>query len=292
MWAVYGIALSVAACLRGGTRVDVAWSLDPEQTPTFDPTDAVAITPGGGRLGSLLGGALDSRLVELSLVGANEGRVVTCELDELESSALGVPQGTVVRIVFAPADVLPDEIWEPLLERKPVAIVAAKDDDRLRKIRLIAPEDSTGFCLEDEQLSANWAPTPSLVLFGGGPMADALDHAAEFVGWSVERVSGADHAIGIAATLSAIDGIVVMGHDTEAVGRVLQAALGSRVGYIGSIGPSSLQQDRGDWLAFRGISDTRRVRGPAGFPIGARTPEEVAVSVVCEMLSVRNDADN
>ena len=124
--------------------MDVAWSLDPEQTPTFDPTDAVAITPGGGRLGSLLGGALDSRLVELSLVGANEGRVVTCELDELESSALGVPQGTVVRIVFAPADVLPDEIWEPLLERKPVAIKTgdkiARDVCGLKQITDMADE--------------------------------------------------------------------------------------------------------------------------------------------------------
>ncbi len=289
---MYGIALSVAACLRGGTRVDVAWSLDPEQVPTFDPTDAVAITPGGGRLGSLLGGALDSRLVELSLTGANEARVVTCELDGIESSALGVPQGTVVRIVFAPAEVLPEEMWEPLLEREPVAIVAAKEDDRLSEIRFVAPQGSTGFSLDDEQLSANWAPTPSLVLFGGGPMADALSHAAGFVGWSVDRVSGADHAIGVAANLSAIDGIVVMGHDTEAVGRVLQAALGSRVGYIGSIGPSSLQEARGDWLAFRGVTDTGRVHGPAGFPIGARTPEEVAVSVVCEMLSVREDPDS
>jgi len=289
---VYGIALSVAACLRGGTRVDVAWSLDPEQVPTFDPTDAVAITPGGGRLGSLLGGALDSRLVELSLTEANEARVVTCELDGIESSALGVPQGTVVRIVFAPAEVLPEELWEPLLEREPVAIAAAKEDDRLSEIRLVAPQGSTSFSLDDEQLSANWAPTPSLVLFGGGPMADALSHAAGFVGWSVNRVSSADHAIGVAANLSAIDGIVVMGHDTEAVGRVLQAALGSRVGYIGSIGPSSLQEDRGDWLAFRGVTDTGRVHGPAGFPIGARTPEEVAVSVVCEMLSVRENPDS
>ena len=270
----------------------MAWSLDPDRVPTFDPTDAVAITPGGGRLGSLLGGALDSRLVELSLAEANEGRVVTCELDEIEASALGVQPGTVVRIVFAPADVLPDAVWGPLLKREPVGIVADLDDDRLSQVRLADPPDSTTFRLEDGRLTGHWVPTPSLVLFGGGPMADALDSAAEFVGWNVERGGGADHAIGIAATLSPIDGLVVMGHDTEAVGRVLQAALGSRVGYIGSIGPMALQQDRGDWLAYRGITDTSRVHGPAGLPIGARTPEEVAMSVVCEMLSVRVDPQN
>lgn len=292
MYEVYGIALSVAACLRGGTRVDVAWNLDPDRVPTFDPTGAVAITPGGGRLGSLLGGALDSRLMELSLAASSEGRVVTCELDEIEAATLGVEPGTVVRIVFAPADVLPEALWGPLLEREPVGIVAELDDDRLSGTRLADPTGSTAFQIEGDRLTAHWAPTPSLVLFGGGPMADALEGAAGFVGWNVERVGGADHAVGLAATLSPIDGLVVMGHDTESVGRVLQAALGSRVGYIGSIGPMPLQQDRGDWLAYRGITDTSRVHGPAGFPIGARTPEEVAVSVVCEMLSVRSDLEH
>ena len=61
---MFGIAVSVAACLRSGTRVDVAWNLDTPITPRFDSADAVAITPGGGRLGALLGGALDSRLIE------------------------------------------------------------------------------------------------------------------------------------------------------------------------------------------------------------------------------------
>ena len=38
---MYGIAVSVAACLRGGTRVDVAWNLDPGLTPRFDPAGTV-----------------------------------------------------------------------------------------------------------------------------------------------------------------------------------------------------------------------------------------------------------
>ena len=226
------------------------------------------------------------------MTGATEGRIVSCELDEVEAAALGVETGTVLRIVFVPADVLPEAMWGPLLEREPVGIVAQLNGDRLSDIRLTDPADSTEFHVDDERLTGHWTPTPSLVLFGGGPMAGALDAAARFVGWNVELMGGADHAVGIAATLSPIDALVVMGHDTEAVGRVLQAALGSRVGYIGSIGPEALQQDRGDWLAYRGVTDTSRVYGPAGLPIGARTPEEVAVSVVCEMLSARSDPEN
>lgn len=287
---MFGIALSVAACLRGGTRVDVAWTIDPDRVPNFDPTDAVAITPGGGRLGSLLGGALDSRLVELSLTEATEARIVSCALDEIEAMALGVPHGTIVRIVFAPAAALPEAMWAALLERQPVGIVARLDSDRLTEIRLAETPVTTAFSVEADRLNGDWAPTPSLVVFGGGPIADELGAAAEFVGWNVQRVGAAEHAVGIAATLSPIDGLVVMGHDTEAVGRVLQAALDSRVGYIGSIGPETLQRDRGDWLAYRDVTDTSRVHGPAGLPIGARTPREVALAVVCEMLSVRADS--
>ena len=87
------------------------------------------------------------------------------------------------------------------------------------------------------------------------------------------------------ATLAPIDAVVVMGHDLETVGRVMAAALAGDVGYIGSIGPRSLQDTRADWLAYRGLSDLTRVSGPAGLDIGARTPQEVAVAVVAEIIS-------
>ena len=116
--AVYGIAVSVTACLRGGTRVDVAWNLDTALTPRFDPADAVGVTPGGGKLGALLGGALDSRLIELASAKPTSGRVVEIELDAIESSAVGVEAGTVVRILVAPAHTLPEELWDQLLERQ------------------------------------------------------------------------------------------------------------------------------------------------------------------------------
>lgn len=268
--------------------MDVAWNLDPNLTPAFDPTDAVAITPGGGRLGSLLGGALDSRLVELALAEPTEARIVPVTLDPIEAAALGVAEGTELRIVFSPAAALPEEIWEPMLERQPVSISATIDGDRLTDMGRGEDPAAARFVVDGPSLRCDWSPTPTLVLFGGGPMADALGRAAEFVGWTVQRTGGAEHAIGVAPTLSPIDGLVVMGHDTEPVGRVLQAALGSRVGYIGSIGPAALQEDRGDWLAYRGVTDTSRIHGPAGFPIGASSPEEVALSVVCEMIAVRS----
>lgn len=283
---MYGIALSVSACLRGGTRVDVAWCLDPPDG--FDPTDAVAITPGGGRLGGLLNGAVDSRLVELSLIEANDGRIVDLELDEIEAAALGVDVGTVLQVFFGPAEVLPAESWPLLLDRRPVTIELALHDRRVVGAALGDEPRATRMRLDDDSLRCEWSPTTTLVVYGGGPMADALARAATFVGWQAEVTGNTEAAIALATSLSPIDGLVVLGHDTEAVGRVLQTALSSQVGYIGSIGPARLQEDRGDWLAYRGVTDTSRISGPAGIAIGAGSPEEVALSVITEMIAVKN----
>lgn len=287
---MYGIAMSVAACLRGGTRVDVAWSLDPALTPNFDATEAVGITPGGGRLGGLLGGALDSRLIELSLAEPAEGRIVEVVLDALEADVIGVEPGLMIRIFFGPATTLPEDLWEQLLGREPVQIVAELAGDRVRSPHLGDEPAATAIATDGTSLIVSWRPTPTLLILGGGPMAEALARAGEFVGWRVEGFGGPDSAVGLAATLSPIDGVVVMGHDTEAVGRVLQAALGSDVGYIGSIGPSRLQEDRRDWLAYRGITDTSRIHGPAGFPIKAEGPQELALSVAVEMIAAQRGA--
>jgi xanthine dehydrogenase accessory factor len=61
--------------------------------------------------------------------------------------------------------------------------------------------------------------------------------------------------------------------------------LESNCGYIGSVGSRKMQADRADWLAYRGITDLSRVRGPAGLDIGASNPGEVAVSIVAEAIA-------
>jgi len=54
--------LSVSACLRAGTKVDLAWVVATQGISTRDKSEALAITPGGGRIGSALHGALNEKL--------------------------------------------------------------------------------------------------------------------------------------------------------------------------------------------------------------------------------------
>ncbi|WP_420622803.1 XdhC family protein [Candidatus Poriferisodalis sp.] len=286
---MYGIAVSVTACLRGGTRVDVAWNLDTSLTPRFDPADAVGITPGGGKLGTLLGGALDSRLIELASAKPTSGRVVEIELDAIESTAVGVEAGAVVRILVAPADTLPEELWDQLLERQRVTLVAELDGDMVTATTIsVDGTADRSVVFKPDSVVTTWSPRPTLVVMGSGPMANAVAEAGDFVGCNVQQCTGPEAAIGLAGALSPLDGIVVIGHDIEATGRVLLAAVNSRAGYIGSVGPQPIQAVRLDWLAYRGVTDTDRIFAPAGIDIGARTPSEVAVSVLAEMIAARD----
>jgi len=63
------------------------------------------------------------------------------------------------------------------------------------------------------------------------------------------------------------------------------AALDSDVGYIGALGARRMQENRADWLAYRGVTDLSRIHGPAGLDIGAETPAEIAVSILAEAIA-------
>ena len=93
------------------------------------------------------------------------------------------------------------------------------------------------------------------------------------------------------ATLSAIDAVVVLGHDVEAAGRGLEAAVKSNAGYIASVGSPRMQELREDWLSYRGVGWDDRIRGPAGFDIGADTPQEIALSIAAEAVAVQRGRD-
>ncbi len=93
---MYGIALSVAACLRAGTKVDVAWIVASDDFPDRDATDAIAITPGGGRVGSLLSGAITD-------VPLGPARLVDVTVTDVDALVAGLTHGGVARCLVVPA---------------------------------------------------------------------------------------------------------------------------------------------------------------------------------------------
>lgn len=299
---MYAIALSVAACLRARTRVDVAWVVDAQGVGAVDGSDALAITPGGGRIGSLLSGALDGQLSDLAGRQSAAGRVVDIEVSIIDANAAGIPTGGRVRCVLTPASELPDGLWQRMMDREPVCLVSHLNGDVITATTLYTADTITDADAEiasmfkrgaskavttgDAVVTALW-PITRLVVAGAGPMADALRDAAALLGWQTIIADDSSTATGLIAGLSAMDNLVVVSHELETAGSVLAAALASDVGYIGALGSRKMQETRADWLAYRGITDLDRIHGPAGLDIGAKTPAEVAVAILAEALAAR-----
>jgi xanthine dehydrogenase accessory factor len=147
--------------------------------------------------------------------------------------------------------------------------------------------------VEDRRLlvTALW-PTPRLVTVGEGLIAEAIGEAARLLGWEPSTVNDVTAATNALAPLGPGDGVVVLSHDRAVDAPVLAAALSSAVGYLAALGSRHTQAARAGWLSDHGVSAEAigRVRGPAGLDIGARTPAEIAVAIVAEMVAVRSGA--
>jgi xanthine dehydrogenase accessory factor len=263
--------------------------------------EAVAFTPGGGRVGHLAQGAFDGLLADVASRRLSRGRRVTHEVTSLEAPLCGLAVGTPVEFLVVPADQLPSDIWPTLLEHRPVGIAAEVSEGEVTALEVVTPDSAEGQLAEmlrsgDPAVDLGpgtvltvFAPIPRLVIAGGGPFAEALGAQGRLLGWQVATETRPEMVAGLAASLSPLDAIVVMGHDVETSSRCLLAALEGDAGYIGALGSAGMQEARADWLAYRDVTDLSRVHGPAGLPLGGRTPSEVAVSIVAEILDERSD---
>jgi len=87
--------------------------------------------------------------------------------------------------------------------------------------------------------------------------------------------------------------VVALTHDPKFDLPALALALRSPAGYIGALGSRRTHARRREQLLAQGFSDAElaRIRTPVGLDIGARSPEEVALSIVAEMVAQRRGRD-
>jgi xanthine dehydrogenase accessory factor len=152
------------------------------------------------------------------------------------------------------------------------------------------------------------APPPRLLVFGAGPIADALCEMAATAGFEVEvgdprpafaRKSRFPAAVSVkvgwpAELLAewapdAATYVVSLLHEARFEAQLMPAVLRSPACYIGALGSMRTHVARIERLLRDGFSkeETERIHGPIGLSIGAVTPEEIAVSIVAELVAVR-----
>lgn len=127
-------------------------------------------------------------------------------------------------------------------------------------------------------------PAPHLMVVGGSPMTETLRRLAEAVGWRVETVSEVG-GIGRAGERSYVV-VATQGHFDEPA---LEAALATPASYVGLVASEKRASSVVSWLREQKVpdGDLARVHAPAGVDLGSTTHEEIAVSVLAELVAFK-----
>ncbi|WP_395293441.1 XdhC family protein [Kitasatospora hibisci] len=156
----------------------------------------------------------------------------------------------------------------------------------------------------------SYVPAPRMLVFGAIDFAAAVVRIGKFLGYRVtvcdarpvfatrKRFPDADEVVVdwphryLDAQLERIDGrtvLCVLTHDAKFDIPLLERALRLPVGYVGAMGSRRTHRDRLDRLREVGLTEAEigRLRSPIGLDLGARTPEETAVSVAAEIVAHR-----
>jgi len=154
----------------------------------------------------------------------------------------------------------------------------------------------------------SFAPPPRMLVFGAIDFAAAVARAGKFLGYHV-TVCDARPVFATHARFPDADEVVVqwphryladtpvdertvicvLTHDPKFDVPVLEVALRTPAGYIGAMGSRRTHEDRLARLREAGLTEEEltRLRSPIGLDLGARTPEETAVSVAAELIQLR-----
>jgi xanthine dehydrogenase accessory factor len=154
----------------------------------------------------------------------------------------------------------------------------------------------------------SFAPPPRLLVFGAIDFAAAVARIGKYLGYRVtvcdarpvfateRRFPDADevvckwpHRYLAGTSVDARTVITVLTHDPKFDVPLLEVALTTPAAYIGAMGSRRTHDDRIARLREAGVGEDAlaRLRSPIGLDLGARTPEETAVSIAAEIIGLR-----
>ena len=156
----------------------------------------------------------------------------------------------------------------------------------------------------------SFAPAPQMWIFGAVDFTAALARVAKILGYRVtvcdareifatrRRFPMADNVVvswpgdlftAEGKNLGPRDAVCILTHDAKFDVPAVVGALATRVGYIGVMGSRKTHNKRLERLADAGVdaNDLARLMSPIGLDLGARTPEETAISICAEIIARR-----
>lgn len=276
----------------------------------------MALRNDGRVVGSVSGGCIEDDLIHRFTktyggqgIYAKPPELVRYGVSADEAHRFGLPCGGTVELIleFCPSLTLFVQLLSELDAGSLVRRQVALSDGAVELAPTAIPER---FYFDGKYMVNTLGPGYRALLIGAGALAEYLATMALFNGFSVSvcdprseymsgwSVDGVDKIVGMpddAVRDFAPDMrtcIVGLSHDPKLDDLALIAALESPAFYVGTIGSRRNDQSRRERLIEHfGHSETslQRLRGPIGIYIGSKTPAEIAVSVMAEIIAAKND---
>jgi len=270
------------------------------------PKGSIAAVRDDGLLcGSVSGGCVEKQLTE-QFRAQPSAQVFTHRIDDQQAKRYGLACGGELELLF-------ETLTEPEALQPSVALLAERRRV-LRHVHLSHQEVSISEAAPDDTFHWNapvlqqvFGPAWQLMIVGAGELsaftaqfAQALDFEVMVVdprpefrqAWSQPDVPVLDMSPDDAVIEHANDescAVLALSHDANIDDLALIEALPGRPFYVGALGSTSNYQKRCARLAGLDVPQMaiERLRGPVGLSIGARGSAEIAVSIVAELIKVR-----
>ena len=278
------------------------------------PIGALLVLSGDGRLhGSVSGGCIEDDLLDRvrACAASSAGwpraaETISYGITSEEAMRFGLPCGGTLRVVL-----------EPLTDHSQVeALLQAVEARRLvqRTLDLVTGVAQIEDCAPDTVLNFDGTtlrsvhgPRMRILVIGAGQVAAYLDEMASALDFQVlvcdpreeyraswtrpgtpidERMPD-DFVMALAP--DARTAVVALTHDPKQDDLALIEALRSPALYVGALGSRVNQEKRRARLLEFDLTEAQiaRLRGPVGMPIGSRSPPELAIAVLADLIAAR-----
>ena len=274
------------------------------------PGSLLCVRDDGLVVGSVSGGCVEDDLIDRVRRGERTEMPteITYGVSADEAARFGLPCGGTLLLVQEPVS---DAGWiDALLERTARhELVARSLDMATGAVSLSSARRGEAFALESGQMRQIFGPRWRMLVIGAGQLSRVLaqmalaldfevivcDPREEYhLSWDIPGTTFTrdmpDDAV-LALQLDAHSAVVAVTHDPKLDDMVLMEALKSSCFYVGALGSRGNTAKRKERLKLFDLSDAQldRLHGPIGLDIGSRTPAEIAVSILAEIIAVKND---
>ena len=275
------------------------------------PPGALLAVRGDGLVsGSVSGGCVEDDLIARIRSGERSDRpgMIAYGISQDEAARLGLPCGGTLRLVQEP---LLETSWVEEVLRRTTGhqLVSRTLTLASGQVVLADAQRGAGLAFDGLTLTTVFGPRWRLLLIGAGQLSQAVASIALMLDFEVLVCDPRD-AYGDMAALAGVrrlpgmpddvvrsidpdmhTAIVALTHDPKLDDMALLEALTSDAFYVGALGSARNQAARKQRLAehFELTQDElKRLHGPVGLRIGAKTPAEIAVAVMAQIIEVKN----